>query len=56
LDSSFSIKGCNPDSLATFSFDPMTPTLDGVGVDGGVNDVSDDIEARAKRLFLRGVT
>ena len=28
----------------------------GVGVEGGVNDVSDDMEARARRLFFNGVT
>ena len=28
----------------------------GVGVDGGVNDVSDERDARAMRLFFNGVT
>lgn len=35
---------------------PLSPVMVGVGVDGGVKDVSDDMDARANRLFLRGVT
>ena len=35
---------------------PRPMTCVGVGVDGGVNDVSDERDARASRLFFRGVT
>lgn len=52
LDSSLSM---TIDSQELVSPRPMTCVV-GVGVDGGVNEVSDESDARASRRFFRGVT